>query len=125
MEVDSVGHCLVHPVFGKLVPVFSAIVALCIEKCSLDKPLDLKFIQDASRRVLCAIESDAKKAVNSDRLLSLLSYVSEISWSFLYRAVEICGPENDLVSCLRDYLILLQRESALLPITKGLEVVSI
>jgi hypothetical protein len=125
MEVDSGRYCLEHPVFGKLIPVFSAIVAHCVEKCSIDKPLDLKFFQDASRRVLCAIESDAKKVLNNDRLLSLLNYVSEISWSFLYRAVEICGPENNLVSCLRDDLILLQRESAQLPFTKGLEVVSI
>ena len=125
MEVDLVGHRLEHPVFGKFVPVFSAIVALCVEKCSIDRPLDLKFIQDAARRVTCAIESDAKKAVNNDRFLSLLTYVSEISWTFLYRTVEICGPENNLVCCLRDDLILLQRENDLLPITKGLEVVSI
>lgn len=125
MEVDSVRLLLEHPILEKLVPTFSAIVVLCVEKCSSDKPLDLKFIQDAARRVLCAIESDAKKAVSNDRFQSLLAYVVEIGWSFLYRTVEICGPENDLVSCLRDDLILLQRESAQLPITKGLEVVSV
>ena len=84
----------------------------------------LKFVQDAAQRLTTAIQTSMNKAFHAEKFFALLTYVAEISWSLLYRAVEILGVTNTNVSILRSYLMLLQQNNLTLSFAKGLEMVS-
>lgn len=125
MGLDPVLPQSDNPIIGRIVACYGQIVPQCAAKFHLKKSVDLKFVEDAEKRVIEAIQTNAKKPCSADKLLSLLTYISDISWSFLYRAVEICGAEYDVIQNLRDELIRLQCEYALLSCTKGIEMVRI
>lgn len=123
MGADPVELQSEHPIIRRIVACYAKIVSQCAAKLHLKKPAELKFFEDAEKRVIEAIKTNSTKKSSADRLLSLLTYITEISWSFLYRALEICGAEYVVIQNLRDELIHLHREHFLLPCTKGLEMV--
>ena len=112
-----------HPVIGSIVVCYAKIVPQCAAKLHLKKSADLKFFEDAEKRVVEAIKTNATKTSSAERLLSLVTYIAEVSWSFLYRSLEVCGAEYVVIQTLRDELIHLHREHLLLPCSKGLEMV--
>lgn len=124
MSIDLVGATLEHPVFGKLLPCYSQIISQCTSKYRSDKSIDLKSIEDTAQRLTTAIQTDAKRPVPAERFLALLTYVAELSWSFLYRTTEKCGPESAIIKTFRIALMQLQSDHMALSCTKGIEMVS-
>jgi hypothetical protein len=117
-----------------LVTCYSNIVLDCSlksrsEKLSDSKPVQdaaaqrLKFVQDAAQRLTTAIQTNVNKAFHAEKYSALLTYVTEISWSLLYRAVEILSFNNINICVLRSDLILLQQKNLTLSFAKGLEMV--
>ena len=118
----------------ELVTCYSNIVIDCSLKCRSEKLSDLKpvqdaaaqrfkFVQDAAQRLTTAIQTNVNKAFHAEKYSALLIYVTEISWSLLYRALEILGFSNTNVCVLRSDLILLQQRNLTLSFAKGLEMV--
>ena len=117
----------------ELVTCYSNIVLDCSLKCGSEKLSDLKpvqdaaqrlkFVQDAAQRLTTAIQTNVNKAFHAEKYSALLTYVTEISWSLLYRAVEILGFNDTNICVLRSELILLQQNNLTLSFAKGLEMV--
>jgi hypothetical protein len=118
----------------ELATCYCNIVLDCSLKCRSEKLSDLKsvqdaaaqrlkFVQDAAQRLTTAIQTNVNKASHAEKYSALLTYVTEISWSLLYRAVEILGFNDINVSVLRSDLILLQQKNWTLSFAKGLEMV--
>lgn len=119
----------------EFVTCYSNIVLDSSSKCRSEKSSDsklvqdaaaqrLKFVQDAAQRLSTAIQTNVNKAFHAEKFSALLTYVAEISWSLLYRAVELLGFINTHVRVLRSKLILLQQNNSTLSFAKGLEMVS-
>lgn len=113
---------------GKFVAYYIQAVAQCASKCRSDKLFDLKMTQCLTGCLVIALNDVTLEYVRGIipplKFQSLVAYLVEVCWSYLFRSVEISACE-EIVATLRSALIQVHKKYLIISCIKGLEMVSI